>query len=63
MEFFCLSEWAPLAGVELKHSSPVSRLWPNYLGTRVAFVDAASAGWLYSPASDKLTQVKKITIQ
>lgn len=58
VEFFCLSEWAPLAGVELKHSSPVTRLWPNYLGTRVAFVDAASAGWLYSPASDKLTQVR-----
>lgn len=58
VEFFCLSEWAPLAGVELKHSSPVLRLWPNYLGTRVAFVDGASAGWLYSPASDKLTQVR-----
>lgn len=58
VEFFCLSEWAPLAGVELKHSSPVLRLWPNYLGTRVVFVDGASTGWLYSPASDKLTQVK-----
>lgn len=58
--FFCLSEWAPLAGVELKHASPVLRLWPNYLGTRVVFVDAASAGWLYSPASDKLTQVRGI---
>lgn len=57
--FFCLSEWAPLAGVELKHVSPVLRLWPNYLGTRVVFVDAASAGWLYSPASDMLTQVKE----
>lgn len=57
VQFFCLSEWAPLAGVELKHPSPVLRLWPNYLGTRVVFVDAASAGWLYSPASDKLTQV------
>lgn len=60
VEFFCLSEWAPLAGVELKHSSPVLRLWPNYLGTRVVFVDGASAGWLYSPASDKLTQVRYI---
>lgn len=59
VEFFCLSEWAPLAGVELKHSSPVLRLWPNYLGTRVVFVDGASAGWLYSPASDKLTQVTR----
>ncbi|CAM9385562.1 unnamed protein product, partial [Hapterophycus canaliculatus] len=58
VEFFCLSEWAPLAGVELKHPSPVLRLWPNYLGTRVVFVDAASAGWLYSPASDKLTQIE-----
>lgn len=58
MEFFCLSEWAPLAGVELKHTCPVTRLWPNYLGTRVVFVDAANAGWLYSPASDKLTQVR-----
>lgn len=58
LQFFCLSEWAPLAGVELKHASPVKRLWPNYLGTRVAFVDADSSGWLYSPATDKLTQVK-----
>lgn len=58
VEFFCLSEWAPLAGVELKHTSPVLRLWPNYLGTRVVFVDGASAGWLYSPASDKLTQAR-----
>lgn len=58
VDFFCLSEWAPLAGVALKHVSPVKRLWPNYLGTRVVFVDAASAGWLYSPASDKLTQVR-----
>eukprot|EP00903_Cladosiphon_okamuranus_P008272 g7961.t1 len=57
VEFFCLSEWAPLAGVELKHSSPVLRLWPNYLGTRVVFVDGTSAGWLYSPASDMLTQI------
>lgn len=61
VEFFCLSEWAPLAGVELKHSSPVLRLWPNYLGTRVAFLDGASAGWLYSPASDKLTQARYTT--
>lgn len=60
VEFFCLSEWAPLAGVELKHSLPVLRLWPNYLGTRVVFVDGASAGWLYSPASDKLTQVRLV---
>lgn len=59
LQFFCLSEWAPLAGVELKHESPVKRLWPNYLGTRVAFVDAGSSGWLYSPATDKLTQVKR----
>lgn len=58
LQFFCLSEWAPLAGVELKHASPVKRLWPNYLGTRVAFVDADSSGWLYSPATDKLTEVK-----
>lgn len=61
VEFFCLSEWAPLAGVELKHTSPVKRLWPNYLGTRVVFVDSTSAGWLYSPASDKLTQVSGIS--
>lgn len=60
VEFFCLSEWAPLAGVELKHVSPVKRLWPNYLGTRVVFVDAANAGWLYSPASDKLTQASHL---
>lgn len=63
LEFFCLSEWAPLAGVELKHGSPVKRLWPNYLGTRVVFVDAASAGWLYSPASDSLTQVTTAPLQ
>lgn len=58
VEFFCLSEWAPLAGVELKHVSPVKTLWPNHLGTRVVFVDATNAGWLYSPASDKLTQAR-----
>lgn len=58
VEFFCLSEWAPLAGVELKHASPVKLLYPNYLGTRLVFVDAANAGWLYSPASNKLTQVR-----
>lgn len=58
VEFFCLSEWAPLAGIELKHASPVLRLWPNYLGTRVVFVDAVGAGWLYSPSSDKLTQAR-----
>lgn len=56
VEFFCLSEWALLGGVELKHTSPIKRLWPNYLGTRVVFTDAANAGWLYSPASDKITQ-------
>lgn len=63
VDFFCLSEWAPLAGVELKHGSPVKRLWPNYLGTRVVFVDGANAGWLYSPASEKLTQVGKNTFR
>lgn len=60
VEFFCLSEWAPLAGIELKHASPVLRLWPNYLGTRVVFADAVGAGWLYSPSSDKLTQAREM---
>lgn len=59
VDFFCLPEWAPLAGVDLKHVSPVKRLWPNCLGTKVAFVDAANAGWIYSPASDRLTQVRR----
>lgn len=57
LEFFCLSEWAPLAGVELKHKCSIKRVWPNYLGTRVLFTDAANTGWLYSPAGDKITQV------
>ncbi|CAM9775633.1 unnamed protein product, partial [Discosporangium mesarthrocarpum] len=56
LEFFCLLEWGMLAGSELRHLSGVVRLWPNFLGTRVAFADASHAGWVYSPAANKLTQ-------
>ncbi|CAM9307951.1 unnamed protein product [Choristocarpus tenellus] len=58
LELFCLPEWAALAGSELRHSAAIMRLWPNYLGTRVVFMDDSNVGWLYSPAGDKLTQAR-----
>ncbi|CAM9486784.1 unnamed protein product, partial [Phaeothamnion confervicola] len=57
VEFFHLPDWAPLSGAELRHSTPVRRLWPNYLGTRVLFADSANAAFVYGPAADELSPV------
>jgi hypothetical protein len=42
VEIFYLAEWAVLSGAELRHSANVKSLHPNYLGTRILFVDSTN---------------------
>ena len=46
VEFFDLepADWSVLSGAELRHSTAIKALYPNYLGTRVVVVDASNQG-------------------
>jgi len=52
---FYMTEWAFLSGAELRHPAGVKSLYPNYLGTRVLFVDATNVGYMYNPVSSELS--------
>ena len=46
---FSLSEWQMLLGVELRIDSPIRKLYPNAVGTRVVVVDTSNRVLLYNP--------------
>ena len=59
VEFFYLDqqEWAILSGAELRHSTAIKALYPNYLGTRVVVIDASNQGFIYNSVSAELTPI------
>lgn len=43
------------------HKVEVKKLFPNELGTRVAFIDATSAAYLYNPVNDQILSIPSIS--
>lgn len=57
IEIFYMAEWSVLSGAELRHSAGIKSLHPNYLGTRLLFVDATNVGYLYNPVNAELSTI------
>ena len=45
---------------EFRHDAPIAALFPNALGTRVAFLDATGGGYLLSPVDDTKLPIPKL---
>lgn len=50
VHYFGLADWAPVS--EFRHPEPIVSLWPNALGTRCVFVDAASRAFVLNPVAE-----------
>ena len=48
---------------EYRHDAPIAALFPNTLGTRVAFLDATQSGHLLSPVDDTILPIPKLPAQ
>ena len=48
---------------EFTYDAPIGTLFPNQLGTRVAFLDANGSGQLLSPVDDSCVAVPKLPHQ
>jgi len=57
VEFFFLNEWAMLTSAELRHNNPISKIYPNQIGTRLVVVDSANAGFLFNPVTSDFTPI------
>lgn len=51
LQFFSLTDWEPLSGVEYRHSREIRAVFPNRTGAHVLFVDAELNGYMYSPVT------------
>lgn len=57
VRLFSLSDWAPLAGCELRHAQPLRSLALSPSGTRVAFMDAEQRAFVHSPVDGQTAAV------
>ena len=46
---------------EFKHEVAITKLFPNELGTRVAFIDEMAAAYLYNPVNDHVVAIPSIS--
>jgi len=51
VEYFYLDEFCPLPGNEYRHDIAITKVYPNPIGSRVIFLDAANNGFLYDPVT------------
>ena len=61
LELFSLVDGKPIAGSELRHETAVTRVYPNALGTRVIFMDACRAGFLFNPVDSQCLPVPDLS--
>lgn len=57
LQFFSLTDWEPLSGVEYRHGREIRAVYPNRTGAHVLFVDAELSGYLYSPVTGAAVEV------
>eukprot|EP00002_Diphylleia_rotans_P001793 TRINITY_DN11025_c0_g1_i1.p1 TRINITY_DN11025_c0_g1~~TRINITY_DN11025_c0_g1_i1.p1 ORF type:complete len:1293 (+),score=269.64 TRINITY_DN11025_c0_g1_i1:166-4044(+) len=59
IHYFHILEWAMVN--EYKHSNPIRKIFANYSGTRLVFVDSKLNGFLYNPVNDQVIEVPKFS--
>eukprot|EP01063_Lacrimia_lanifica_P024005 TRINITY_DN3196_c0_g2_i1.p1 TRINITY_DN3196_c0_g2~~TRINITY_DN3196_c0_g2_i1.p1 ORF type:complete len:1456 (+),score=570.56 TRINITY_DN3196_c0_g2_i1:76-4443(+) len=56
--YFSLEDWAILS--EYRTSTGIRSVFPNANGTRLAFIDEANEGWIYSPVDDSMCPIENL---